>query len=138
MNVLKKLIKLAVSIGLAISISNTLINTLMSNPDTAAYYETTMKSPIKVLSVILTLAFYSACTLSGILWEKGFVVSAIISYPFAFAITGALGIGAFHAIFSAAPGEISLLEAAVVIVLGVPLMLWAPIVDIVKLIRRTD
>ncbi len=128
--ILKKLLKLAVSIGLAFAIVGSLFDSFTSNPSAPEY----MAGLKPHFTVVFTLAFYAACTLTGFLFEKGFVVFSIISFPFTYAIVGALGM------VSCSVFAVSLTEfwEYIIVVLAVAAMLWAPILDIVRVIRGYD
>lgn len=125
--ILKKLLKLAASIGLAFVVTGTLIDYIVeSRPEMAGL------KPLYV--VVFTLAFYAACTLTAFLFEKGFVVFSIIAFPFTYALVGALGL-AFSSVFVVA---LTQFWEYIVLVLSVASMLWAPIFDIVRVIRGYD
>ncbi len=127
MMVLKKLLKLGVSIGLAFAVNGTMSEYIAESLE----YNVDLKPHF---IVVFTLAFYAACTLTAFLFDKGFVVFSIIAFPLTYAIVGALGLASLSVFV------VSLTEfwEYIVLVLAAAAMLWAPIFDVIRVIRGDD
>lgn len=72
--ILKKLLKMAASVGLAFLVCGSLFDTIAASQG----YMADLKPHF---IVVFALAFYAACTLSAFLFQKGFAVFSIVSFP---------------------------------------------------------